>query len=69
MPLCELAESLVAAGHEAVHVPTYGPPCADADQILARAAAEGRVLVSCGNLRQVGGGRAWPVWIRFIGLR
>lgn len=42
----ELAESLVAAGHEAVHVATYGLSRADDDQILARAAAGNRVLVS-----------------------
>jgi predicted nuclease of predicted toxin-antitoxin system len=45
----ELAESLRAAGHDAVHVSSYGLSRADDDQILARAAAETRVLVSAGT--------------------
>lgn len=42
----ELAERLAAAGHDAVHVASYGLSRADDEEILARAAAEGRVLVS-----------------------
>ena len=42
----ELAERLAAAGHDAVHVASYGLSRADDEKILARAAAEGRVLVS-----------------------
>ncbi len=42
----ELAERLAAAGHDDVHVASYGLSRADDEEILARAAAEGRVLVS-----------------------
>ena len=42
----ELADNLGAAGHDAAHVATYGLSRADDEQILARAAAENRVLVS-----------------------
>ncbi len=42
----ELASHLTAAGHDAVHVATYGLSRADDAEILARAATEGRVLVS-----------------------
>jgi predicted nuclease of predicted toxin-antitoxin system len=42
----ELASHLAAAGHDAVHVATYGLSRADDAEILARAATEGRVLVS-----------------------
>ena len=42
----ELASHLAAAGHDAVHVATYGLSRADDAAILARAAAKGRVLVS-----------------------
>ena len=42
----ELASHLAAAGHDAVHVATYGLSRADDAEILARAAKEGRVLVS-----------------------
>ncbi|MDA8285155.1 MAG: DUF5615 family PIN-like protein [Actinomycetota bacterium] len=42
----DLAEGLVAAGHDAVHVAAYGLSRADDDEILARAAHEGRVLIS-----------------------
>ncbi|MHB8295420.1 MAG: DUF5615 family PIN-like protein [Acidimicrobiales bacterium] len=42
----DLAESLVAAGHNAVHVAAYGLSRADDSEILARAAHEDRVLLS-----------------------
>ena len=42
----ELAERLAAAGHDTVHVASYGLSRADDEEVLARAAAEGRVLVS-----------------------
>ncbi|MHB1712046.1 MAG: DUF5615 family PIN-like protein [Acidimicrobiales bacterium] len=42
----DLAEGLVAAGHDAVHVAAYGLSRADDDEILARAAHEDRVLIS-----------------------
>ena len=42
----ELADHLAAAGHDAVHVASYGLSRADDAEILARAATEGRVLVS-----------------------
>ena len=42
----ELAERLAAAGHDAVHVASYGLSRADDEEVLARSAAEGRVLVS-----------------------
>ncbi|MHB1930706.1 MAG: DUF5615 family PIN-like protein [Acidimicrobiales bacterium] len=42
----DLAEGLVAAGHNAVHVAAYGLSRADDDEILARAAHEDRVLIS-----------------------
>jgi predicted nuclease of predicted toxin-antitoxin system len=42
----ELADKLGSAGHDAVHVATYGLSRADDEQILARAATENRVLVS-----------------------
>jgi len=42
----ELADNLGSAGHDAVHVVTYGLSRSDDEQILARAAAENRVLVS-----------------------
>ena len=41
-----LAEGLVAAGHDAVHTAHYGLSRAGDDEILARAAEEGRVLIS-----------------------
>jgi len=41
-----LAELLVAAGHDAVHVRTYGIHAARAEEILARALEENRVVVS-----------------------
>ena len=42
----ELADHLAAAGHDAVHVASYGLSRAGDAEILARAATEGRVLVS-----------------------
>ena len=42
----ELASHLAAAGHDAVHVANCGLSRADDAEILARAATEGRVLVS-----------------------
>jgi predicted nuclease of predicted toxin-antitoxin system len=42
----DLAEGLVAAGHDAVHVAAYGLSRAGDDEILARAAHEDRVLIS-----------------------
>ena len=42
----ELTKRLAAAGHDAVHVASYGLSRADDEAVLARAATEGRVLVS-----------------------
>ncbi len=42
----KLAELLIAAGHDAVHVKTYGMQANTDDAILARALAEDRVVVS-----------------------
>ncbi len=42
----ELADHLAAAGHDAAHVASYGLSRAGDAEILARAATEGRVLVS-----------------------
>lgn len=42
----ELAERLAADGHDAVHVASYGLSRADDEEVLDRAATEGRVLVS-----------------------
>ncbi len=42
----KLAELLIAAGHDAVHVRTYGMQANTDDVILARALAENRVVVS-----------------------
>lgn len=42
----ELAERLAADGHHAVHVASYGLSRADDEEVLDRAATEGRVLVS-----------------------
>jgi predicted nuclease of predicted toxin-antitoxin system len=41
-----LAELLVSAGHDAVHVRTYNLQAAADDVILARALAENRIVVS-----------------------
>lgn len=41
-----VAEALRAAGHDAVHVASYGLLAADDETIFDRAASEGRVLVS-----------------------
>lgn len=41
-----LAELLLAAGHDAVHVRTYGMQAEADDVILARAMAEERIVVS-----------------------
>jgi predicted nuclease of predicted toxin-antitoxin system len=41
-----LAELLLAAGHDAVHVRTYGMQAKTDDVILARAMAEDRIVVS-----------------------
>lgn len=41
-----LAELLVAAGHDAVHVRTYGMQAAQDEVILAKAFGEDRVIVS-----------------------
>ena len=41
-----LAELPIAAGHDAVHVRTYGIQAENDDVILARTLAEGRVMVS-----------------------
>jgi predicted nuclease of predicted toxin-antitoxin system len=42
----QLADGLVAAGHDAVHAAAYGLSRAADEEILARAAAEQRVLIS-----------------------
>ena len=42
----EVAESLCRAGHDAVHVRTYGMSKADDEAVFARAAKEERILVS-----------------------
>ena len=41
-----LAEGLTAAGHDAVHVRTYGLAAAADPEVFARAKAEERILVS-----------------------
>jgi predicted nuclease of predicted toxin-antitoxin system len=41
-----LADLLVAAGHDAVHVRTYGMHAARDEEILARALTEDRIVVS-----------------------
>jgi len=41
-----VADGLHDAGHDAVHVSAYGMATANDDEVLARAAAESRVLVS-----------------------
>jgi predicted nuclease of predicted toxin-antitoxin system len=41
-----LAEGLRSAGHEAAHIRDYGMQSAADDAVLARAAAESRILVS-----------------------
>jgi predicted nuclease of predicted toxin-antitoxin system len=41
-----VAAGLVEAGHDAIHVRAYGLAQAEDEDVLARAAAEGRVLVS-----------------------
>lgn len=41
-----VADGLHDAGHDAVHVSAYGMSTANDDEVLARAAAESRVLVS-----------------------
>jgi len=41
-----LADLLLAAGHDAVHVRTYGMQAASNEEILARALLEDRIVVS-----------------------
>jgi predicted nuclease of predicted toxin-antitoxin system len=41
-----LAELLVSAGHDAVHIRTYGMQAASDEVVLAKALAEDRVVVS-----------------------
>jgi predicted nuclease of predicted toxin-antitoxin system len=41
-----LAELLISAGHDAVHVRAYGMHAASDEVILARALAEDRIVVS-----------------------
>ena len=41
-----VAELLVAAGYDAIHVRTYGMQAAKDEEILARAAEEDRIVVS-----------------------
>lgn len=41
-----VAKGLADAGHDAVHVRDYGLQTADDEQVFAKAAEEGRVLVS-----------------------
>jgi predicted nuclease of predicted toxin-antitoxin system len=41
-----LAELLLAAGHDSVHIRTYGMQAETDDVILARAMAEDRIIVS-----------------------
>jgi predicted nuclease of predicted toxin-antitoxin system len=44
--LWRLAEPLISAGHDAVHVRAYGMHGAPDEQIIGRAAEENRIVVS-----------------------